>query len=134
MSRLSWEEYALKIAEAAALRSEDPYVQVGACALRKDMSCASTGFNGAPPKVEIDWDNRDERRKRVIHAECNCLKYCQAGEIAILACTLRPCSDCIKQIASYQIPKVVYRTVYERDDFAVQLAKEFNIELVKYDR
>ena len=34
--RLSWEKYALNLAVTASWRSEDHYVQVGACALGKD--------------------------------------------------------------------------------------------------
>ena len=64
MKRLDWEEYALELARVAALRSEDPFMKVGACVLRHDNSVAGLGYNGAPPGIEIDWSNRDERRKR----------------------------------------------------------------------
>ena len=53
--RLDWECYALSLARVASLRSEDPFVKVGACVLRYDNSVASLGYNGAPPKVNIDW-------------------------------------------------------------------------------
>ena len=128
--RLSWEEYALRLAEVAALRSEDPYLQVGACALRYDNSVASVGYNGAPPGIEIDWSNRDDRRKRVCHAELACLRFCSPGEIRLIATTISPCSECIKQISMYQIPKVVFREVYCRDEFAEELAREFKVELL----
>lgn len=131
MSRLSWEEYALRLAETASLRSEDPYIKVGACALRHDNTIAGLGYNGAPKGINIDWSNRDERRKRVLHAEMNCLAYCKPDEIKILACTLLPCSNCLKLIGTYKIPHVVYKDVYDKDDFALQLAKEFNIQLIK---
>ena len=39
-NRLSWEEYAIGLAEAASLRSEDPYVKVGAAVFRDDWSVA----------------------------------------------------------------------------------------------
>ena len=45
----------MELAIAASLRSEDPYVQVGSCILREDMSVASVGYNGAPSGIEIDW-------------------------------------------------------------------------------
>ena len=73
MSRLSWLEYGMQLAKTASLRSEDPYVQVGCCILRPDNSIASLGYNGAPPGVDIDWSDRDDRRKRVIHAATNAL-------------------------------------------------------------
>ena len=69
--RLSWEDTAINLAfQIADYRSEDPYVQVGAVAVKKDKSII-LGYNGAPSGIEIDWSNRDERRKRVLHAEAN---------------------------------------------------------------
>jgi len=129
--RLSWEEYALSLANTASKRSEDPFVKVGACALRFDKSVAGLGYNGAPRGVEIDWSNRDERRKRVVHAEINCLAYCKPSEVEIFAVTLLPCSSCMKTIASYNIKKVIFSDIYQQDDFAIQLAKEFGIELLQ---
>ncbi|MAF24541.1 deoxycytidylate deaminase [bacterium] len=128
--RLSWEKYALSLAQASSLRSEDPYVQVGACVLRKDNSIIGVGYNGAPPGIDIDWSNRDERRKRVIHAEVNALRYASPGEGYLLACTHLPCNDCLKMIASYGIKKVIFGEVYERDSSSINLSKEFNIELI----
>ena len=127
MARISWESYALEIAFVAAERSEDPYLKVGACILRHDNSVAGLGYNGAPPGIEINWDNRDERRKRVVHAEVNALRYAKPGECRLLACTDLPCGDCLKMIASYGIKKVVYTRTY--DKFSLKLAKQFGIEL-----
>ncbi len=129
--RLSWEEYALELAKTAARRSEDPYKKVGACALRFDKSVAGVGYNGAPKGVEIDWSDRDVRRKRVIHSEINCLTYCRPGEIWLLACSLQPCRSCMQNIAAYGVKKVVFEEVYDKDDFSTQLAEEFNIELIQ---
>jgi dCMP deaminase len=129
--RLSWEAYALKLAQTASLRSEDPYVKVGACALRHNNSVAALGYNGPPSGIEIDWSNRDDRRKRVIHAEVNCLRHCQPGEIKLIAVTLNPCAECIKQIAAFGVKTVFFGEEYSRDPFAFQLAKEFRIELIK---
>lgn len=133
MKRLSWEEYALRLAETAKLRSEDPFFQVGACALRADGSVASLGYNGPPPKINIDWSDRDQRRFRVSHAESNCLRYCKPGEVEILACSLSPCVDCLKQIASFSIKTVIYGQKYERDPLAFKIAEEFGIELRKIE-
>ncbi len=129
MKRLSWERYALKLAETASLRSEDPYKKVGACALRYDRSVAALGYNGPPKGIEINWEDRDERRKRIIHAETNALCYCKPGEIELLAVTLLPCSNCLNLIASYGIKRVIYEEVYEKDKLAFELAKEYGINL-----
>lgn len=131
MNRLSWYEYAIKLAEVAALRSEDPYLKVGSCAIGHQNQVLSLGYNGAPPSVEIDWSNRDERRKRVLHSEVNCLKYCKPGEIQFIAVTTLPCSDCMKNLAAYNVKTVVFKEYYDKDSFAVELAKEFGIELIQ---
>lgn len=133
MSRLTWPQYALLIARVASLRSEDPYKKVGSCALRFDKSIAGVGYNGAPKNIEIDWSNRDERRKRVIHSEINCLSYCRPSEIWLLACTMLPCRSCFQVIASYNIKIVIYNEIYDKDDFTIQLAKEWGIELIQLD-
>lgn len=129
MSRLSWQEYSLKLAIVASERSEDPYVKVGACCLRYDKSCASIAYSGAVSGIEIDWSDRDERRKRVIHAEQNALRYVKPGEVWLLACTLLPCRSCLQTIASYGIKYVVYRDLYDKDDFSLTLAEEYDIKL-----
>ena len=131
MSRLSWEQYALRIAKVASARSEDPYQKVGACVLRNDFSVASVGYNGAPPKIEIDWSNRDERRARVIHAEANAFRYLKPKEGYLLASTLLPCRNCIQLAASYGIEKIIYSEEYEQDNIAHNLCTEFNIKLTK---
>ena len=129
--RIDWERYALSLAKVAALRSEDPFVKVGACVLRHDNSVASLGYNGAPPKVNIDWCDRDERRRRVILAEANALRYVKPQECRLLACTLLPCNDCLKLISSYGIKEVVYIEEYDKDCSSLTLASEFGINLKK---
>ena len=127
--RISWEEYALQLAETGAARSEDPFERVGACVLREDFSVAGIGYNGAPSGVEIDWSDRDWRRIRVVHAEVNALRYIRPDEGFLLACTLMPCQDCMKLAAANGIKKVIFREVYSKDGTAISLAKEFGIGL-----
>jgi len=129
--RPSWDEYALMLAMDAAERSEDPYVQVGACALRRDHSVAALGYNGPPSGVDINWSDRDARRLRIVHAEVNCLGYVHPGECHTIAVNLLPCNACLTLIARYGIKRIIYRDVYDKDDTTLKLAKEFGIELVQ---
>lgn len=129
MSRIDWETYALKLAFVASERSEDPYLKVGACLLRYDNSVAGLGYNGAPPGIEIDWSDRDERRKRVVHAEVNALRYTEPGKCKLLTCTHLPCNDCLRMIASYGIKNITYVHEYEKDRSSLDLAKQFDIVL-----
>ena len=133
--RLSWEEYALSLATVASLRSQDPYRKVGACALNSQNMVIGLGYNGLASGKEIDekvfWNDRDERRKYMIHAETNCLSLCKKGDVKLLAVTLLPCSSCATMIASYNIQRVVYGGEYERDTLAKEIFKFYNIELDK---
>lgn len=134
--RLSWEETCLRLAfDIANYRSEDPYVQVGACALKKDGNSFVLGYNGALPKIEIDWSNRDERRKRVIHAESNVLNRILPNEVEMLAITHLPCPECIKIIGQKGIKKVIYarEMMTYPNDITKTLAQEFGIELIQME-
>lgn len=137
MTRATWREYAVVLAEAAATRSEDPYLKCGAAVLREDGTVASLGYNGAPPGVEIDWADRDERRLRVIHAEANALRYVTPGEGALMATTHLPCLDCMKLIRGQGITVVAYRNnLPETFDTPqiLKIAEEFGMRIVKVPR
>jgi dCMP deaminase len=108
--RPDWPTWALGIAEAVRSRSEDPYVQVGAVALRWDWSIVGAGYNGLPAGVEVGqdfWDDRDGRRPYMIHAEVNALRHARAQDVQRLVTTHIPCAQCLTVLGSYQIG-VVY--------------------------
>lgn len=134
--RPSWDEYAVTLARAAATRSEDPYIKVGAALLRADHSVASLGYNGAPAGVELDWSDRDERRKRVLHAEANALRYVQPGELTggLLATTHLPCLECLKAARAQGVTEILYENsipdYYNVDDI-FKIANEFGVTLRK---
>jgi deoxycytidylate deaminase len=133
--RLSWPRTAIKLAHTIAeSRSEDPYLQVGAVAFKKDKSIL-VGYNGAPSGIEIDWSDRDHRRARVLHAEVNVLNYCKPGEVDFLACTHVPCPECIKMIAAKQVDTVFYSNEAENypTEISADLAREFRITLLKLE-
>lgn len=111
MSRPTWVEYALDLAEVAAGRSADPFVQIGAVVLRPDNSVAGIGYNGAPAGIEVDGMSRDARRPLMIHAEVNALRYCTPAEVrgGMVAVTSTPCTSCLTSIAAHGIERVVFR-------------------------
>jgi dCMP deaminase len=131
-NRLPWDEYALKIAEIAALRSEDPYKKVGACALDKNNRVIGVAYNGlAPGKVVTEefWKDRDNRRPYMIHAETNLLSLFKRGECVTLACTMLPCSQCATHIVAHDVKRVIYKEVYKRDEVARKIFDFYNIEI-----
>tara|TARA_Y100000593_G_scaffold94271_1_gene192581 strand:+ start:10957 stop:11388 length:432 start_codon:yes stop_codon:yes gene_type:complete len=136
-SRISWEEYALNLAHTAALRSEDPYRQVGACALGEGNLVLGLGYNGLASGKDVEedfWNDRDNRRKYMIHAEANCLSLLKRGEAKLIAVTLLPCSYCATLIASHGIKKVIYSEEYERDSQSKEIFNFYKIELKRYER
>ena len=119
--RISWDEYALELAYSASKRSEDPYRQVGACALGVNNMVLGLG--------DEFWKDRDNRRKYMIHAETNCLSLFKKGESRLIAVTLLPCSSCATAIAAYGIKKVIYSEMYENDKKALEIFDFYNVEL-----
>ena len=132
--RPSWEEYAMSLAEVAATRSEDPYVNVGACVLDKNYRVVGMGYNGLATNKNVTavfWHDRDERRKYMIHAEPNALFHVKRGEGELLACTLLPCSSCATLIAGHGIKRVIYKELYKRDTSALEIFEFYNISCDK---
>jgi dCMP deaminase len=134
---MSWDKYGLEIAKAASYRSEDPYLQVGACVLRRDRSIISIGYNGAASGVDIDWGNRDARRSYVIHAEINALRYCTPDQTrgGYMYVTHHPCLECTKVIASYGIEEVRYEDLIDGSVYDLEaigkIARQYNIKLIQ---
>ena len=131
--RLTWEQTALNLAfDIAKYRSEDPYVKVGACIIKKDKSIL-LGYNGAPKGMTMDWSNRDERRKWVFHAESNVLNRVLPGEAELLAVTHIPCVDCLKVIKQKEINTVYYSIRSEQYSPAIveNMAAMFQIKLIQ---
>lgn len=74
--RQTWDEYFLGIAEAVSKRSKDPSTKCGAVIVRPDRTIAATGYNGFPRDIEDKPEllaDREEKLKRVIHAEMNAI-------------------------------------------------------------
>lgn len=113
----------MTLALVTAQQSQDPYVQVGAAALRPDNTLAGLGFNGPPPGVDIDWADRDRRRPLIVHAEQNALRHSTPAELSggLLASTHRPCAACTSVIASYGIRRVFY--LFENDPRTYDVAE-----------
>ena len=132
--RATWAEYAIDLAHTAATRSEDPYHKVGACALDHNYRVLGLGYNGLASGKDVTeefWEDRDERRAYMIHAETNCLSLFKAGECALLGVTLLPCAACATIIAAYKIPEVVYSEIYARDKLAFEIFNFYGIKLTQ---
>ena len=129
--RISKVELAMGLAFVAKECSQDPYWQVGGCVLRENMTVAAVAFNGPPPGIEIDWSIREEKNRRVVHAEVNLLSYLNRGESYPFMClTCSPCERCVVEIALYGIPKVFYVDRFRDFERADEIADGFGIQLI----
>lgn len=133
-TRISWDEYALRIAEVAALRSEDPYKKVGACALDHCNRVIGVAYNGLASGKNVDetfWSDREARLPYMIHAEANLMTLFKKGQCRLVACTLLPCQSCATMIAGYGIKRVIYKELYKRDSRALDIFKFYDIECIQ---
>lgn len=134
MSRVTWDEHALILAYSATLRSEDPYVRVGACALDHNNHVLGVAYNGLAPGKNVSedfWLDRDARRPYMIHAETNLLARFGIGEAKTIAITLQPCASCAQQIVAHKIKRVIYSEVYTKDLKGLDLLYFYGIDVVQ---
>jgi len=91
MSRPSWDEYFLKIAEDVASRATCPRASVGAVIV-KDHRILSTGYNGALPGephcTEVGCLMENNHCERTVHAETNAVVQAARFGINIEGATL----------------------------------------------
>ena len=116
---ISWDEFFMRVAVAAAMRSKDPNTQVGACIAGMDHRILSVGYNGTPSGLDDEyfpWETTDDpltdKHNYVIHAEANAILNFRgslkerAG--ATVYVTLFPCKECAKMLVQAGIGEVVY--------------------------
>lgn len=116
---ISWDEFFMRVALAASMRSKDPNTQVGACIADTNHRILSVGYNGTPSALNDDdfpWgvsdDPLNDKHSYVVHAEANAvLNY--RGSLkdmsgATVYVTLFPCNECAKILAQVGIGEVVY--------------------------
>ena len=116
---ISWDEFFMRVAVAAAMRSKDPNTQVGACIAGMDHRILSVGYNGTPTGLDDEdfpWETTDDpltdKHNYVLHAEANAILNFR-GSLKELAgatvyVTLFPCKECAKMLVQAGIGEVVY--------------------------
>ena len=77
---ISWDEFFMRVAIAASLRSKDPNTQVGACIADTNHRILSVGYNGTPSALadaDFPWgtsnDPLHDKHSYVIHTEANAI-------------------------------------------------------------
>lgn len=138
-----WDIRMLQLAAFVATWSKDPSTRVG-CVLTDSFNrILGVGYNGFPRGAEDDHrlNVREEKYKRVIHAEENAILNSHGdlnGSIAYL--THPPCLHCCGMLKQVGVSKVVFEE--PKPEFAsrwnlgdtVEYLKELNIEVSSYRR
>lgn len=141
-----WDLRFLELAKLVGSWSKDPSSQVGAVVVDVDKRIISLGYNGFPKGIKDDvsiLNNRDEKYKRIIHAERNAVLFAKRDltNTCIYTYPFMPCTSCTGLIIQAGISRVVSVKVDEKkeyarwkDDFELsrKLFKEANVKLKFY--
>lgn len=132
-SRLTIPQYAMALAHVASLRSEDPFRKVGAVAFDFDNRVIGTAYNGLAPGFNAAsefWDDRNDRRKFMIHAEVNLCSLFTRGNVKLIACTTKPCTSCMQMLCAYGVKEIYFRDEYPESE-ADAIAGLYSIPLIQ---
>ena len=131
--------------------SKDPSTKVG-CIAVKDRKVIATGYNGFPAGIsdnKEDYENRDIKYKKIVHAEKNMIyNACQHG-VSLVGSTvyvsgLPTCEECWKGLVQVGISRLVMPSVksligeaYERWSkgcyTAIKYMEEAGVEVYQYN-
>lgn len=108
----TWDKRFLLLADHVSTWSKDPSTKVGAVIVDADKRVISMGYNGFPAKIEDnpeDYQDRDTKLKKVVHAEANAIIFSQRSlkDCTIYLWPFMPCSNCAGQIIQSGISRVV---------------------------
>lgn len=122
-SRISFDEYIMRICHAVAARATCRHREQGAVIVKKKR-IISTGYNGAPPGVkdclERGYCSKAEGLPCLaesLHGESNAIITAAKEGISVdgttLYCVFSPCRGCCNMLRTAGIIEVVYEGVYD---------------------
>lgn len=118
----------MKMAVVASSLSKDPNTQVGALIVSEDNRKFSIGYNGFAKGYPDDysiWEDREEKHKRVIHAEENAIINCPFDTVGCsIYVTFKPCHKCLPRLINAGIKNVYYKNTYQGEK-ELELVKEY---------
>ncbi len=139
LSRPDWDEYFMRMAKVAALRSNCVKRKVAAVIVR-DKRVISTGYNGTPRGTRNCFEGGCPRCNQLAdsgtqlydclcsHGEENAITQAAYHGVSVkegvLYTTFSPCLTCTKMIINSGIREVVYNLEYPLSDTSFQLLKE----------
>lgn len=130
--RISWNDYFMKTAELASIRSPCERLKVG-CVLVKNNRIISMGYNGFLAGTNHRSIIRNGHEQGTIHAEINSITDAAKRGVSVDEATAYithyPCINCYKALASSGIKKIYYKNDYKNDSILEELS--YGISLVK---
>ena len=137
-NRINKDDYAMKLAETAALRSTCLRRKVGAVAIDREGYVLATGYNGAPrwlahctPETCIRVKNKIPSGQQLemckaIHAEQNLvLRLGPRLKGATVYCTTCPCVTCAKLLIGAGVSAICWKQDYD-NPYAKELMLEWS--------
>lgn len=146
IKRPNWNEYFLILAKDISLRSDDPNIKHGSVITTLENNIIGTGFNGTIPNTtinDINYFNRDIKRREMIHSEENAILNCLINPKNIhgakIYITGKPCPPCLMRIINFGITEVHYAdcigTITDSNEDELQrenLINRSKIKIFKY--
>lgn len=107
-----WLKRMMELSYTVSSWSKDKSTKTGSVIVTKDGDPVSWGYNGMPPDVNDDVEERNERPlkyKYFEHAERNAIYGATKADLSdcVLFCTHYPCHDCARAIIRKKIKTVV---------------------------
>jgi len=130
--RISWNDYFMKAATLASVRSPCDRLKVG-CVIVKNNRLISMGYNGFLAGTDHRSIVRWGHEQATIHAEINAITDAAKRGVSIddsvAYITHYPCINCFKALASSGVKKIYYQVDYKNDPFVEELG--YGISLIK---
>ena len=130
--RISWDDYFMKAATLASIRSPCERLKVG-CVLVKNNRLISMGYNGFLAGTDHRSIIRWGHEQATIHAEINAITDAANRGVsiddAVAYITHYPCINCFKALASSGVKKIYYQVDYKNDPILEEL--DYGIPLVR---
>lgn len=143
MDKLKWDIRFLRMAKEVSTWSKDPSTKVGAV-IADGKRFKSAGFNGFPECVEDkeeDYNNREVKLSKIVHAEANAIGFMSEVPTGFTLYTypFMPCSNCAQYAVGFGIKRVVsvedanprWQESFEKSK---EIFKKANVELVLYKK
>lgn len=142
-TRMSWDEYFMRITWLVAERSSCLRRKVGAVAVR-DKRMVATGYNGVPPNIghclnrgclrdELNVPSGERHELcRGLHAEQNVIIQAAMHGASIAGATVytttQPCLICTKMLIGVGVKEIVYGEAYP-DQLSLDMLNEADVTL-----